>query len=304
MPGFVTHYLFGVSAFHRMRASALRDLIQRYPHAYALGLQGPDIFFYYLPGFRKNPAPGSATHSRHSNRFLGALIESAASFPKPAQRDIALCYAAGFLGHYTLDTTCHPYIYARTRYRPNSPDYFGRHVYLETDIDAAMLMKYKGLLPSGFRQSAIVRLTHRERSVVAHCLHRAYSAVFPELKLRYPDMYAATLLMPVGLDVLYDPYGKKKVLVRRFEKYFPGFPYVSPLIASDLFCFTTDPLNRRHRKWQNPFDPSRISTDSFEDLFGTARARYLKRLTLLTKDSPDVLLRDLGNLSYSTGLSC
>lgn len=302
MPGFVTHYLFGVSTFHRMKDTSFHNLIQCYPHAYALGLQGPDIFFYYLPGFRKHPAPGSAAHARNTNQFLGALLERARAFSKQQERDIALCYAAGFLGHYTLDTTCHPYIYAKTNYRMDTPDYFGRHVYLETDIDKAMLMKYKKLPPSGFRQSRIIRLTHRERRVVAHCLHYAYVKAFPELRLRYPDMYGATLLMPLGLSVLYDPYGKKKVLVRQFEKHFPGFPYISPLIASDLLRFTKDPLNRQHRKWKNPWNASHASTDSFDDLFKTAQKRYLKRLALLEAAQHQALMRDLGNLSYSTGL--
>lgn len=314
MPGFAAHYLFGVSTFHHVKDRVIHSIIKQHYHAYSLGLQGPDLFFYYLPGFRKHPSPGSIAHNIRTGDFLNALIESSRLFTRQEEREIALCYAAGFLGHYTLDTTCHPYIYAKTRYVESTPDYFGRHVYLETDIDKKMLKDKKNLLPSGFHQERTIRLNRTERRVIARCLHYAYTRVFPELHLTYPDMYAATLSMPFGVFVLHDPYGKKKVFARSIEKFFPGYPYVSPLIPSDKLHFTRDPLNKMHKTWKNPWDTSITSTDSFYDLFEKAQEKYLRRLKLLSAfagaDTPSErqqdylqqLTDDLGNCSYGSGL--
>lgn len=314
MPGFAAHYLFGVSTFHHVKDKVIHSIIKQHYHAYSLGLQGPDIFFYYLPGFRRHPSLGSIAHNTRTGDLLKSLIESSRLFSKTEEKEIALCYAAGFLGHYTLDTTCHPYIYAKTRYVENTPDYFGRHVYLETDIDKKMLKDKKNLLPSGFHQERTIRLSHTERRVIARCLLSAYTRVFPELHLTYPDMYAATLFMPFGVFVLHDPRGKKKVFARRIEKYFPGYPYVSPLIPSDKLHFTRDPMNQRHRTWKNPWDTSITSTDSFYDLFEKARKKYLRRLNLLAaiaeadtpckrqQDCLQLLTDDLGNCSYGSGL--
>lgn len=313
MPGFATHYLFGISTFHHIKDKVIHNVLKRHYHAYSLGLQGPDLFFYYLPGFRKHPNPGSIAHNSRTGDFLRELIEGSQTFSKRGEREIALSYTAGFLGHYTLDTTCHPYIYFKTHYRENTPEYFGRHVYLETDIDQKLLMEKKNLLPSGFYQERTICLNHKERRVIARLLYFAYHKVFPDLKLTYPDMYAATLFMPFGVFILHDPYGKKKTFARKIEKRFVGYPYVSPLIPSDKLRFTTDPLNRKHRIWKNPWDTSIVSTDSFYDLFEKAQIKYLHRLELLapliTSDqSPrrlqnlQKLTDDLGNCSYGSGL--
>ena len=51
MPGFTTHYLFGVDACRRLTSTSMHNMIRRDHSAYALGLQGPDLFFYYLPSY-------------------------------------------------------------------------------------------------------------------------------------------------------------------------------------------------------------------------------------------------------------
>ena len=64
MPGFVTHYLFGEEIYHQLKCNFQKKNLFYNRSAYAFGLQGPDLFFYYLPSY--------ALH-RHN---LGAL-------PKP-----------------------------------------------------------------------------------------------------------------------------------------------------------------------------------------------------------------------------
>ena len=52
MPGFITHYLFGINTYHTLRNKTLRQDLQQQHAAYSLGLQGPDIFFYFLPSYQ------------------------------------------------------------------------------------------------------------------------------------------------------------------------------------------------------------------------------------------------------------
>lgn len=49
MPGFVTHHIFGINAFHGLPKGNAKDIIRKHNKAYSLGLQGPDLFFYFLP---------------------------------------------------------------------------------------------------------------------------------------------------------------------------------------------------------------------------------------------------------------
>ena len=48
MPGFVTHYLFGLDAYRQIHSESIRQNLHKNHSAFALGLQGPDIFFFYL----------------------------------------------------------------------------------------------------------------------------------------------------------------------------------------------------------------------------------------------------------------
>ncbi len=322
MPGFATHYLFGISTMQKQKHTPLYAQIRRHPTVYGLGLQGPDIFFYYLPSyFSRRENPGVAAHGEKTGRFLYHLMEGRKIFTDKEDLAIASAYIAGFLGHYTLDTTCHPYVYGRTHYDPDDSSYFGRHVYLETDIDAFLLAQYKKQLPSAFHQERTIQLYRNECRVVAALLQYAYAKVFPELQLSYHSMYAAIRFMAFAVWVLYDPQGKKKALTRLAEKKIIGFAYASPLIASDDLRFTTDPMNLQHKMWRNPWKKSDASRDSFFDLMHQAKMIYQKRLALCEKlfnydtcngqPFPDRqscrahradLKKELGNRSYSSGL--
>lgn len=321
MPGFATHYLFGVSTIQKQKHSELYAHIQHHPTVYGLGLQGPDVFFYYAPDFlRPMNNPGVAAHRERTGHFLHYLLESRKLFPKSSDREIATVYIQGFIGHYTLDTTCHPYIYARTHYVPEDGTYYGRHVYLETDIDAFLLAQYKKVLPSEFYQARTIRLTDKECRVVAAILHYVYDSVFPEIHVSHRHMEKAVRFMELAVGVLHDPTGKKKALVRMVERHFPGYAYASPLIASDDLRFTRDPMNLSRKLWRNPWKKSDASRETFFELLKKARDAYQKRLALCDKlfqydslpanrvdqFSYNMLLSqletELGNKSYSSGL--
>ena len=49
MPGFTTHYIFGMKAYNDMPFTPLKHTIAKYRWLYQLGLQGPDMFFYNIP---------------------------------------------------------------------------------------------------------------------------------------------------------------------------------------------------------------------------------------------------------------
>lgn len=84
MPGFVTHYLFGVSAIQKKKLSRSYPLICRHPAAFGLGLQGPDVFFYDLFSYlRYKISPGSAAHSAKTGCFFYYLLQSRMLFSDP-----------------------------------------------------------------------------------------------------------------------------------------------------------------------------------------------------------------------------
>lgn len=316
MPGFTTHYLFGVDAFHEMKCAPLKRNLYYNRAAYALGLQGPDLFFYYLPSyaFLWGHNLGALAHAQRTGEFYQNLLESRYLFTSLADRRIAEAYLMGFLGHYTLDTVCHPFIYSRTNYKGETKGYFARHAYLETEIDTDLLALKQNRKPSEFHQNHTIALSFQQRIVIARMLHFAYTRTYPEFKSRFITMLLGIFSLRLGVSMLHDKTGQKKVLARLAEKYFLGFPHFSPLIASDRLHFCSDPFNMEHACWSNPWDPSQTSEESFFDLYEKAGVLYQKRVRMLYRylrtpensHLADLRLQEFrkeyGNLSFSSGL--
>lgn len=315
MPGFTTHYLFGINTYKALKNDPLKKVIFDNHAAYSLGLQGPDVFFYYLPSYiiHENNI-GSVAHIEDTGKFLSHLIESRKLFPDKKESEIAQAYIMGFIGHYLLDVNCHPYVYFRTHFQAKTPDYHGRHMNLEADIDAELLSFYKNKLPSGFRQESTILLTRLQLRTIATILYYVYSMTYPELKITYTAMRLAIRSMQAGVRLLHDPHGKKKVLTRRLETLTLGYPMLSSMMASDYLHFYADPLNILHREWHNPWNPKQTSSKSVLDLMEESQKAYTKilrrlyRLFMTENHSEAAFLRlahilnILGSYSYHSGL--
>lgn len=318
MPGFTTHYLFGLNTYRALEHTSLKKILREDHAAYSLGLQGPDLFFYFLPSYliHKNNI-GSVAHIEKTNEFLYYLLESRKLFPDKKEKKIAESYIAGFIGHYILDTHCHPYVYWKTNFEEKNNHYYGNHMSLEVDIDTELLQLYKHRLPSQFHQASTIVLTRLQLRTIAAILYYVYAKTYPELKVCYTTMRTSIRSMQMGIRFLHDPSGKKKVIMRKTEQIFLGYPLFSPMIPSDNLVFHLDPLNILNAKWHNPWDKALVSTDSFLDLLEGSQRDYSQLLNHLSqlfctkphspleKKRTQKLLDTLGNNSYHSGLdSC
>lgn len=315
MPGFVTHYIFGRETYHKLKLTQQKRNLYDNRAAYGLGLQGPDLFFYYLPSYVLHGHNiGALAHTSETNAFFRGLLQSYTSFSSKTDRDIAEAYLTGFLGHYLLDTTCHPYIYAASHYQGKAKDYFSHHAYLEMDIDTALLDLKLHRKPCEFFMEQTFSLTRRQKRVIADMLYHAYHYAFPKLRVGKCTMWLSIYSIRLAMRLLRDHTGQKKVLLRLLEKHLLGYPIFSPLIVSDTLFFRTDPFNMRHALWHNPWDKTHSSRESFFDLYEKAMIRYLTmteelhQLLHTTSGSPQhtALLRkfltEYGNLSFHSGL--
>lgn len=316
MPGFTTHYLFGVNAYRQLNHPIFKQIIRDQHAAYSLGLQGPDIFFYFLPFYTIHANNiGSVAHTEHTGRFLRHLLDSRKLFHDVKEQQIADAYIAGFLGHYILDTHCHPYIYWKTNFTEKDSRYHGCHMSLEVDIDTELLQFYKHCLPSAFWQNSTILLTRLQLRTIASILYYINHTTYPELSISHAVMHASIRSMQLGTKWLHDPSGRKKKFWGRLEQIILGYPLLSTLIPSDSETVHIDPLNILKTPWRNPWDKSRISTNSFFELLEQAQVDYLEILELFNgllsqsnqgakQQQTHALLKKLGNLSYHSGLDC
>lgn len=286
MPGFSSHYLFGVSCYHEFPNCQVKTWVRNYHCSFSLGLQGPDIFFYSLYSHLKHKInPGVILHNHQTGLFLKHLRDSLKLFPDDSDFHIGFAYYAGFLCHYTLDRTCHPFVYGRTDFEGEKPGYFGNHAQLETDIDSDLLWHKRQILPSEFCQAKTLFLSPAEASVIASMVSYAYDKTFPNLGVNKKEVHIAILAMHFECHLMHDPYGWKKSFVKKCESIFLGYPFISAVMPSDRKIFNYDPCNRKHQVWHSPWVFDHSSTESFYDLYEKALNRYKKLLPFLEEAS-------------------
>ena len=331
MPGFRSHYFFGKNTYDALeKQNQLPECVKRHPTVFFLGEQGPDMFFYSPQAhlfYKKNI--GMAMHSSNVNKVFEGMLDyrrdmtvaSTGEYEWSGADDylsIVDAYIMGFMGHYTLDTACHPYINWRQekfKYIGHFTEGFGVHVLLETDIDNDNVRHFLGVEPSQFNHYDTIKVTKHERAVTAGLIESAINYAFPEQNQKVKHIESAITMSRKLFKWMVDRHGIKKALVVAFDKLFFHHIFLSAVISNDDKQTNADPCNLEHRQWYNLWDESKTSTKDFYQLMDDAEEVYKKRIALYADyvkglkegDASDdkikqLLLSDLGDNSYDSGL--
>ena len=322
MPGFTTHYIFGMKAYNDMPFTPLKHTIAKYRWLYQLGLQGPDMFFYNIPILRHRDYRnvGSYMHEHKVSAFFECCLRRIGTIRSRQQQEEAISYLAGFMNHYIADSLCHPYVYGRIGYPVDAPTsmHHGMHAHLENELDAILLWKYKKKKPSEFNQTATICLNGQEIQFISHflasCINETYYPITYRNNFQVtPAMVHRSIwALRFGCRTLSDKTGKKKFGIAQVESIFVNHPVASAKMVTDSVTDYRSSCNLNHEAWSNPWDPTRVSTASFVDLFHETLDKCSRVYELLNSavtdnvplDKQDLspLLTELGNESYHSGL--
>jgi len=312
MPGFITHYLFGCETVKNIKDKNISNIIKENKKAFSLGLQGPDVFFYFPYSFTGNKKRlASVMHVYDTGKFLHNLIEQVSRLDD-YNRNIGIAYVLGFLGHYSMDTKCHPYIYYRTGYLNKGKDYFGKHTDFETDIDFLLLDKLKGKSVVDFRQEKTIRLDSNSTRIIAGVLNNACKKTYPFIKSSNKLMEITIKSFYYSNGMLNDKKGYKKRALSMAEKLVFGNVSAAPLfMVANKDMVWEDPLNEKRTEWKNPWDLNIKSRKSFMEIMDEAKTYYCTLINnvgneLVKNKDIDFDLLDglIGNNSYHSGLDC
>lgn len=310
MPGFAVHYLFGEELLKDYDNNYVKKCINRHQEVYNMGLQGPDLFFYFFLSpvlYKRNI--GSIMHTKDVGAFKSNFIKSIKDMEDKDKRMIAISYFAGFLGHCTLDKICHPYVYAVTDYEHKGKDYFSKHVDLETDIDSMYISKYKDMDLYYFRRKETLNISNVEIEVLAEVFVRAFKKTYSNVKLSKKRMELVINIFKQSSTIFNDKHGIKKSLVGFLEKIILKRKVISPMFIVEKHIQNEhDVLNKEKQKWYNPWEKDTIRDESFPELFKYALKEYsfvLDELNnYLVNGNEDVLKRTIENISLHSGLDC
>jgi hypothetical protein len=263
MPAAITHYYQALRVWERCGlepSPKSRD-------AFLWGAQGPDFFYYHriLKPWKENlRGIGGRLHHERPSRLLSAIRD----FQKDRGDEITKSYVMGFLCHYSLDSTAHPFVYwdVKSLYPvyPERGDGF-LHNHVESVLDGIILRSVTGKLANDFD----LRQTAPENQEVQIAIMRLYSFVLERLygmhSLQKGILQAMSDCRRV-CGLLNDRWMIKKPLAEFMEKVTHRY-----LISSAIRGFSEqdefDYANVLHSAWKWPEQSSTIRIESFFDLF-------------------------------------
>lgn len=267
MPAFSTHYIFAKEMMENLKEFADFEINE---NAVLIGAQGPDIFFFHraFPWQKGKPLRklGSSLHREKP----GILLNKLYNYCHTTNSSIAKSYAFGFILHYVLDRSCHPYVYylqnkiteKKAEFNPHSA-----HNIIELSLDSLMLSLHLDIeKPTLFETEHTIKITENELSEISDEI--AFLA-----DISYQDAKTAILDMKYMQRLLLDKNGKKKTAIATLEKI--TLPFTKNFLLSAYF--RTDDLEKAKKyaniyncKWKSPFC-EKTSRKSFFDLFEKAK---------------------------------
>lgn len=290
MPDLAVHASFGAEVRRSLPPETDAFLIS---HPFTMGLFGPDLWFMHRPWQRRN-GRGRRMHTTRTGDFLLALARRA----KDSGEQAALfSYLAGFLCHYALDSTVHPYIIdttTRVRRFPRS------HMSLEHALDVLQMQR------DGVWGSRHALTQHYfPRDPLPRSLEPDLNRVFWEVygwKNAFPAFRRSARLYRSAFRKMENPRGLLARLAR-----LTGNDLLRSLACSESQFLSCDPENLEHRPWQHSHDASVTSSASFPELRQEAVRFAVKLITavwdyLHGRLSEEVLAKQIGSRSYLSGL--
>ena len=313
MPGLITHYICADVCLGRLQDKNTKKILTDRRVMYNVGAQGPDVFFYYLPClYRKSIyRMGNTLHEKKTGAFFSTALTLLSGITDTDARRAALAYLAGYLTHYALDASTHPYIYYKSGFkrkgdRTNPLRHSVNHRTFETNIDVLMLDMVSSEKPSDKKIWQFVSSSFKEAQTTAAMLSGALREVYG-MKLSDRQVYAAFRSMGAVNRLLQSNGGKRKQVMAFIEDFTIKEYVISSLIHSQTADAALDFLNLKKQPWYFPWEDTTAHDSTFTDLFEIAVEQAVHMIDSLFAFDAGMLshaeiVAIIGNRSMSTGM--
>lgn len=312
MPGLITHYICCQSVLNTVHGE-LKSIIKQNQNLYNIGAQGPDIFFYYLPGLLKKNTKnlGIKMHTNNFAKFMRSLAQSMAEIEDEGDRNALVSYVCGYLTHYCLDYNAHPYIYYKSGFKKEGETIRGlkysvNHRNFETAIDIAMLKLVNSEKPSDKKLWQMLAISKKEAVHVADVIGKSINDAY-DVSIKGKDVYKSMAYMMFLTRIMQSKKGRRKRVMEFIEDMTIGDRICSSLIHSQEIADNLDYMNINKSVWKMPHDDTAELTHSFTELFdkSCADAKLMFEAVyqyLQQEISIDELLDVTGDFSLKTGV--
>lgn len=302
MPNIITHGLFAKAVLDEINHVTLKEIIQKHPREFIIGSNGPDFFFFYK-FFQKKYAPirhiGSLVHSHKIHDFYDLAFDLIHEEKDEILKEAMTSYLAGHLCHWALDSRAHPYINYKTgSYSGISESWHHR---FESMMDAMLLKKLRNESIKTYK----FYLLAKQSPLTLEVISKFY---IPIVKVNYDFDLTQKQIKDALNDwykiqtYLYDPTLMKTKILKLYEKKTNHEWLYSGNVVPVEIDPTYDVLNEKKKEWCYPTDPTKVSHESFMEIYMRAKKDICEILNAF--ENKDFVLSKINNASYDTGESC
>jgi hypothetical protein len=274
-----------------------------------VGAQGPDPMYYNVS--KKDGLESRYYADRMHDTNTRLLFKNMVPYVKSHLTEETYSFLIGFICHYALDVSVHPYVYYNVGvYKKDDPathQYRGLHLKFERSMDAVMIQK-DFTIPS--RKFRLTRkyfpktvLSPDVCKMMEHTLKNTYG------KDNGGKLYCVGVkkMQKNVRNLITDQFGIKKLLLKFVDLFGSGDMFLQDLSFFNHVEKGIDFLNEEKNTWYHPITNT-PSNDSVEEMFEKAKVFAHSLITQVDAYLYDIKEVDLEsvftNLSFNSGLDC
>lgn len=315
MPATVTHAYFGIDVYNNLPIG-LKELLMDEKKDIRMFSQGMDPFFFYhkisLKKGKKQQDFALYFHTNKTREFFINLVNYI-KYNNYYQIPDVMAYLYGFIAHYVLDSTIHPYVFYKTgewkKEDKETYKYRGLHHNMEVFLDNYLISKREQEKVHSFKFFDYCFEFKPFSKELEEVIDYAFKETFGINEMS--NFYKQALKdMHFALKYFrYDKTGIKRMIYTTCEvitpkSFFPFSTISYHINDNDKRNY----LNINKEEWYHPCLKREKHTDSFDELYDKALQETLdiiKKVNYYIKDTKKVdLTKVFKNLSYKTGKNC
>ena len=303
MPAIITHHIFGedvVASLPDGLVDGEEELL-----AFLLGNQGPDpMFCRWRAPLEVGATVRQLAHDMHEGRVTQAFLAMRMGVGLLPAEDarVGRAFALGFLGHYALDRTAHPFVYAQQRDLALADPSLDAcqtelHAIIESDIDSWILWEKRhatvATRPAHENLMCTERITRVAGALLSRVAWVTYGlSVGP---LQYGGAVADYAWCYRAIDPAEHPRSRSLAVAERALR---GVSYAQ---AAAHYVRETDECpaaNLERHPWADPAT-GEMCSDSFADRYDQATMYYPGLAEAFVRGDEEGLDELVGGINYN-----
>lgn len=317
MPSTITHAYFALDVYDKLDDKS-KKLLKDNKEDLKTFAQGPDPLYFYnlmIPIIGKNirkTYPRKLHDTKTRDFFLKLIEEIKEQKLQNNSQLISMLY--GFIAHYVLDSTIHPYIIYKTgvydKQIHSTQKYRSLHLDMELYIDGYMIFQREKMKTQNFKTYNFCLNANCTNQKIKDLLDKV---IYNTYNLNsYSKYYFKSIKHMKLINRLfrYDKFGIKRVIYIFLDKILPKNQLKKEQLSYHInYKKKLHYLNIEKNEWNHPMDQYETYNYSFIELYHIALNKTVKIINdinsvLYDKEDINILNNTFKNLSYKTGKDC